>query len=133
MHNLMKSWIEKANNFRKNALIAKENNLYDIACFSAQQAVELVLKGLIVSKSGSRPFTHSLIELYEILEALDFESFPEEIINCLRILANHYLQARYPDSRFTEYTIEEAEKAIDCLDEVFDYVSKLLPENQDFE
>lgn len=101
MKEMIKDWLKKATSFRENAILAKENKLYDVACFSAQQAVELLLKRIIVANSGSRPFTHSLIELYEIIEAIDLGKFPEKIIDCLRTLANHYLQARYPDSKFT--------------------------------
>ncbi len=129
MKKMIKDWLKKATNFKANAILAKENKLYDIACFSAQQAAELLLKGIIVANSGSRPFTHSLIELYEIIEAIDLGKFPKEIVNCLRTLANHYLQARYPDSRFTDYTLEETEKALNCLEEVFEFASKFLPED----
>ncbi len=129
MKKMIKDWLKKATNFKENAILAKENKLYDVACFSAQQAVELLLKGIIVGNSGSRPFTHSLIELYEIIEAIDLGKFPKEIIDCLRTLANHYLQARYPDSRFTEYTLEETENAIKCLEDIFDFASKFLPQD----
>lgn len=129
MKEMIKDWLKKATNFKENAILAKKNKLYDVACFSAQQAVELLLKGIIVANSGSRPFTHSLIELYEIIEVIDLGKFPEEIIDCLRTLANHYLQARYPDSRFTDYTDEEADKALKCLEEVFVYANKFLQED----
>ena len=129
MKEMIRDWLKKAINFKENAILAKENKLFDVACFSAQQAVELLLKGIIVANSGSRPFTHSLIELYEIIEAIGLGKFPKEIIDCLGVLANHYLQARYPDSRFTEYSLEETEKTLKCLEKVFKYASKFLPED----
>jgi len=52
--------------------------LYDIACFSSQQAVELYLKGKIIAKSGSKPYTRSLVELLRIIEKLGYE-VPEDV------------------------------------------------------
>ena len=36
MKEMIKDWLKKATNFKKSAILAKENKLYDIACFSAQ-------------------------------------------------------------------------------------------------
>ena len=98
--------------------------LYDIACFSCQQAVEFYLKGKIIEKSGSKPYTHSLVELLRILEELGHE-VPEDIKKCAKRLAEHYTQARYPDARLTEYEREEAEEAIKCMERILEHV-KLL-------
>jgi len=53
----MMYWYKKSKNFEKNAKNALENDLYDIVCFSSHQAVELFLKGKIIDKSGSKPYT----------------------------------------------------------------------------
>lgn len=47
-------WCEKSKRFKINAKKALEMELYDIACFSCQQAIELYLKGKIIEKSGSK-------------------------------------------------------------------------------
>ena len=117
-------WFEKARRFFNSAELNFKNGLYDIASFSAHQAVEMLLKGLIVKKTGSKPFTHSLVELYEILETIDIK-FSDEIKSCLRTLTRHYTQSRYPDARIIDYDMEEAEEALNCMKKVFNYVESL--------
>lgn len=110
-------WFDKSESFRKNAENALNVELYDVACFSAQQAVELYLKGKIIDRSGSKPYTHSLVELLRIVEKLGYE-VPDTVRRCAKELGEHYTQARYPDARVTEYTREEAERAIKCMEEM---------------
>ena len=98
--------------------------LYDIACFSSQQAVELYLKGKIIAKSGSKPYTRSLVELVRIIEKLGYE-VPEDVMKCSKELGEHYTQARYPDARVTEYEKEEAGRAIKCMEEILNYAEVL--------
>ena len=82
-------WETKAQRFYRNALLSFENSIYDIACFSAHQAVELLLKGIIVEKTGSKPFTHSLVELGRILEDVGLR-LTDTVKRCLRELSKHY-------------------------------------------
>ncbi|MGB2728909.1 MAG: HEPN domain-containing protein [Halobacteriota archaeon] len=118
------TWFEKSKSFEKNAETALKMELYDIACFSSQQAVELYLKGKIIDKSGSKPYTHSLVELLKIIEKLGYE-MPDDIKKCAKELGEHYTQARYPDARITEYEKEEAEKAIKGMEEILKYAEVL--------
>jgi len=117
-------WYDKSKNFEKTARKAFELGLYDIACFSSQQAVELYLKGKIIDKSGSKPYTHSLVELLKIIEKLG-NKVPDEIKRCAKELGEHYTQARYPDARITEYERDEAERAIKCMEEILKYAEIL--------
>ena len=118
------NWYKKSENFAKNAKDALKSGLYDIACFSCHQAIELYLKGKIIDISGSKPYTHSLIELIEILEKFGYK-IQKNIKQCIIELNEHYIQARYPDARISEYTKNEAEKAIKCMEEILDYVKIL--------
>jgi len=118
-------WYEKARRFEKNAINAFESGLYDISCFSCQQAAELYLKGKIIEKSGSKPYTHSLVDLLRIVEKLGYE-VPDKVWKCARELGEHYTQARYPDARVAEYDREEAERAIRCMREVLRYAAEVL-------
>ena len=63
-------WLEKARFFYERARVDLEQGAYWAACFEAQQAVELILKGLQVGLSGSHEFTHDLARLLRGLEAL---------------------------------------------------------------
>ncbi len=118
------TWLEKLKSFEKNAENALKMELYDIACFSCQQAVELYLKGKIIDKSGSKPYTHSLVELLKIIGTLGHE-VPNDILKCAKELGEHYSQARYPDARITEYERDEAEKAMRCMEEILEYAKVL--------
>jgi HEPN domain-containing protein len=118
------NWYDKSKSFEKNAIKAIELGLYDIACFSCQQAVELYLKGKIIDKSGSKPYSHSLVELLKIIEKLG-NKVPDEIKKCAKELGEHYTQARYPDARITEYEKDEAKKAIKCMEKILKYVEIL--------
>ena len=118
------TWFEKSKSFEKNAVYALKMELYDITCFSCQQAVELYLKGKIIAKSGSKPYTHSLVELLEIIRKLGHE-VPHDIMKCAKELGEHYSQSRYPDARITEYEEDEAEKAMGCMKEILNYAKVL--------
>ncbi|MGQ4892394.1 MAG: HEPN domain-containing protein [Candidatus Njordarchaeia archaeon] len=120
----MVKWETKAMRFYKSALLNMENSIYDVACFSAHQAVELLLRGIIIEKTGSKPFTHSLLELGQILEEIGFR-FPDDVKKCLKELSKHYTQSRYPDARIVDYDKSEAEEAVECMRLVFDYVKHL--------
>ncbi|NHJ48721.1 MAG: HEPN domain-containing protein [Asgard group archaeon] len=130
MKELIEDWFKKAIYFKKNAKQAKENKLYDVVCFSAHQAVELLLKGIIENNGGgASPFTHSLIELHEEIITLNLRKFPEEIVKCLEILTKFYIDGKYPDS----CTEEEALNALNCMEEVFKYTNRFLLENKNTE
>jgi HEPN domain-containing protein len=116
------TWFEKSKSFEKNADNALKMDLYDITCFSCQQAVELYLKGKIIAKSGSKPYTHSLVELLKIIEKLGHE-VPNDILKCAKELGEHYSQS--PDARITEYEVDEAENAMRCMEGILKY-AKLL-------
>ncbi len=42
----------------------------------------------------------------------------DTVRRCAKELGEHYTQARYPDARVTEYTREEAERVIECMEEI---------------
>lgn len=62
--------------------------------------------------------THILIKLLKIVEKIGVE-VPDKIKTCAKELGGHYTQARYPDTRITEYEKYEAEKAIKCMGGAF--------------
>ena len=115
-------WLRKAERFEEEARDNLEKNRYDLACFSAQQASELRLKGLLIALTGARPYTHILTELAEAIKAAGVD-VPSHVEGCCRTLEEHYLQARYPDARMSEYRREEAVK---CMEVVRKYVEKIL-------
>ncbi len=118
----------KAQMYRDIALESIEKKRFDFAGFSAQQAVEFFLKGFLIELVGVRPYTHSLPELLAALNEAGIES-PPDVKDCVKSLAEHYIQARYPDARVTEYDHEEAIEAIKCMEVTLDFLTKIHTES----
>ncbi len=65
--NLPSEWVEKGDAFLRDAENHIRDGLYWLSCFEAQQAAELYLKGFLLAKAGTYPFTHDLAELLRLL------------------------------------------------------------------
>ena len=120
-------WFEKADMFRDVAIESIQKNRFDFASFTAQQAVEFYLKGLLIMRVGAKAYSHSLVQLMESL-ATPGSHIPDDIKRCIRELGEHYLQARYPDARVAEYTDDEAKEAIDCMEVCLDFLRRIRKE-----
>lgn len=119
-------WLIKARRFRDYAKEDLVNGRFDTAAFFAQQAVELLLKGVLIKLTGSRPITHSVSELLNYLGKILNRDIPNNVMRCAESLEQHYVQARYPDARINDYRRWEAEEAVRCMDEVWSYVQQLV-------
>ncbi|MEL9990056.1 MAG: HEPN domain-containing protein [Thermoproteus sp.] len=115
-------WIEKVARFRNSANRAFLEGDYDLACFLAQQAVELVLRGVLLREIGARPLTHSLYELAKRLAQLRGGDLDERLAKCAKSLEEHYIQARYPDARLGPYERWEAEGCLSCMEELWRWI-----------
>jgi len=85
------------------------NGLYWLSCFESQQAAELYLKGLIVAKAGTYPFTHDLAELLRVIKSLGFD-FPIELYVYADALSGEYILSRYPGRKPRVYNDETARR-----------------------
>lgn len=118
----IKRWLTKAHENLRVAESATREGFYSAACFHSQQAAELALKGLILHKLGIQPLTHSLTELAERVSEVEQLSLPS--LEDLRWLQDHYLQARYPNARLSEYSRDEAERALRIAKKVLEEVAE---------
>ena len=109
-------WVRKAEENLRAAYAMVDKGIYSAACFHAQQAAEMALKGIMIHLEGTQPLTHALAEMARMLKGRHSIALPDE--RELRWLQEHYLQARYPNARLSEYTAEEAERAISIAAEV---------------
>ncbi|MBI3343045.1 HEPN domain-containing protein [Candidatus Gottesmanbacteria bacterium] len=75
---------------------AAESTIYHLACFHAQQAVEKLLKALLVARGTVPPKTHSLRELYPV--ASRHVHGIEAHFSALKMLERYYAPTRYPDA-----------------------------------
>jgi HEPN domain-containing protein len=88
-------WLSFAREDLRAAEILLREDIFSLACFHAQQAVEKALKAALSSRDpeGSLPRTHSISELADRLGA-ERARFPEG----LDTLDAFYIPTRYPDA-----------------------------------
>lgn len=75
-------WLEAAGVDLRAAAVLLNEEIFEVACFHAQQAVEKALKGLLVERSGTHPKGHSRRRWRAESRRLD----------------EYYLPTRYPDA-----------------------------------
>ncbi len=122
--NEARTWFEFARTDLRVAELAKNDGLFNQACFHAHQAVEKLLKGFLLSRGQRVPRTHSLLELGKLARA---RGFPAELLEKIRILDAYYLPTRYPDSlpRLSDLPKSaEAEEALAVATEVWRWIQK---------
>ena len=83
----------------------------------------MCLKGAIVWRIGSHPFTHSLTELLEVVEKVGFD-VPEEAYREAEWLEPHYILARYPARGVKPYTMGTANRCIAAAELITSLVEK---------
>jgi len=108
---IAQKWLKKAEENFKAAELSMREGLYAVSCFHSQQAAEMALKAQIVLVLGSQPLSHALTDLAAELRAVGQPVSPS--VEDLSWLQDHYLQARYPNARLSEYTSQEAERAVE--------------------
>ncbi|NOZ88905.1 MAG: HEPN domain-containing protein [Crenarchaeota archaeon] len=105
-----------------------ERGDYNWACFKAQQAAELAVKGLLRGLGQPR-YGHSVARL--LLEAARLLSVepPSDVIDCGKLLDKLYIPTRYPDA-WSEgpphfyFTRRDAAEAIECARRVLAWVEE---------
>lgn len=108
----------------KHALI---NGFYDVACFLAEQSLQLYIKAVLLEQVGEYPRTHSirrlLGELSRILNSHELSEFISMNRARLTTLEDAYLMSRYYTR---EYEREDAEDMIKLVEETILLVNRKL-------
>lgn len=87
-------WLRYAENDRRAATHLYEAALYEQAAFHCQQAVEKLLKAIIVQQTQQRPpHTHDLRRLLELITNLAVD---EELAAHISAVSSLYIATRYP-------------------------------------
>lgn len=124
---IVQEWIKKAENDLLNAktVIKITNPPTDTICFHAQQCAEKYLEAFLISKDKEIIRTHNLRFLLEECKEFseDFEILGEEAI----ILNSYSIETRYPGD-FIEYTVEEAQRAIEMGEKIKKNIVKKMEE-----
>ncbi len=114
---IVQQWLRKSGhdlqNIRNN--LAAENIPTDTVCFHAQQAIEKLLKGVLVANARNISKTHDLVKL--LTDVADI--LPELLLyeDQLEDISEYGVGVRYPDD-FFEPTLEEARHAYEVALEI---------------
>lgn len=117
MRRAAQKWLKQA----RHDLHMAEKNIsiagYDVACFLAHQAVEKLLKAVIIAEGKKPPRSHYLDELGKVL------ALPVDVSDALNELSGDYMMSRYPDVGdavpFEEYDRETAMEKVAIAKAVF--------------
>jgi HEPN domain-containing protein len=99
------------------------------ACFLAEQAAELALKGLLHG-IGAGAWGHDLVALGDVLAEQAGRSRVTPLAPALRRLSRHYIPARYPDAHpsgtpAAHYGPDDSDQALADSAEVFAAIDAL--------
>lgn len=113
----------RALDFLEQARLALSRGSYDVACFLAEQALQLYLKHVLLEVAGDYPRTHSVRALLgEVARALGSRGL-EEFVRAnrarLSALEDAYLMARY---FVKHYEKEDAEDMLRLVEEALEAV-----------
>lgn len=123
------NWFEFA---REDLIVAKaslKEQVFNLACFHAQQGVEKMLKGYLTCKDQRVPKIHFLDELLELCIKMDARF--NELKDVCNSLDDYYIPTRYPDalpgtSPQGMPGKEEAREAIAGLEKVMNFMQGKL-------
>lgn len=131
-------WRGEAGQAAKAARLQADAGLHNWACFLAEQAAQLAVKGLLHGV-GRGAWGHDLVALGERLaEALEMPA-PQTVLAAFQRLSRHYIPARYPDAHPSgtaggHYGEQDVRDALGDLDSVLEYVDdrwRALEEGED--
>jgi len=118
-------WRREADRALQGARVQAEAGLHNWACFAAEQASQLAMKGLLHGL-GKAPWGHDLKGFGEAVEQGGLE-LSDDLALRLRRLGRHYIPARYPDvhaagSAGDQYEEAESSEAIADAEAVLAFV-----------
>jgi HEPN domain-containing protein len=122
-------YLKQGNHTLKSARSDMDEGDNDWACFKAQQAVELILKGFLRAL-GKAATGHSTGRLLEYISEMNI-AIPKEIVSCCRELDKVYIPSRYPDAYawgapMDYYSEDNASDSIKCAEKVLNFIQGLI-------
>src|SRR5919204_25162 len=118
-------WRGEADRALTGAWALGDLGLHNWACFGAEQAAQLALKGLLHGIGGA-PWGHDLPDLGRRASELGLPP-PPEVIAAVHRLGRHYIPARYPDAHASgppgeHYGQADAVQAFEDAEAILGYV-----------
>jgi HEPN domain-containing protein len=120
-------WREEADRALGGAAREAKAENHNWSCFLAEQAAQLAVKALLHGL-GRAPWGHDLEELTRAVGAAGIELSPE-VEAAARLLARHYIPARYPDahpasSPGSRYVPEDSAGALGAAEALLAFVDR---------
>lgn len=112
-------WLRYAGVDRQAAKHLLDAGDYETCAFHCQQAVEKLLKAIIVKQTGEPPpYAHDLLTLLKKISGIEVEESMAESINAVD---SYYIGTRYPLDVVDPGTFKKplAEKAVQQTEEIF--------------
>lgn len=118
-------WVEQAEIDLESAKVNFEQKIYYVAAFFCQQAIEKMMKAVIMFKTNTTPpNAHNLRELGELV------GLPAELMTKARKLSRDFILSRYPDAAGDVpakiYDKQIAQESLSNAKELFEWLEKQL-------
>ncbi len=111
--------LERSRRFYETALIQIDRGFYDLAAFSLEQSLQLLLKACLLQLGADYPRTHSIRKLLELVGEISGRREIEELLNQFSVelgaLEDAYISSRYIAR---DYRREEVERLRRVVEEV---------------
>ncbi len=119
----IQAWLEYAEADRRSAHSAMGADDYRDVAFHCQQAVEKLLKAVIVQQTGQRPpYEHNLWKLWQGISGI---MCPPDVQQVLAALNPHYFLTRYPGVG-VEYDLVAAQEMIERMERVWQWLTEIV-------
>jgi len=124
----VKALVKRGKNFLKSASENTKRGFYDVACFEADQAIQLMLKAYILKLGGGIPKTHSirrlLVELVKLPgKEAEAKAFISKNRSNLLMLEESYLKTRYS---IESYEVSDARLCLAIARKTIKFVGGIL-------
>jgi len=119
----VQAWLEYAEADRRSAYNAMGADDYRDVAFHCQQAVEKLLKAVIVQQTGQRPpYEHNLWKLWQHISNI---TCPPDVQQVLAALNPHYFLTRYPGVG-VEYDLIAARELVERMERIWQWLTETV-------
>jgi HEPN domain-containing protein len=117
------AWLEYAEADCHSAYNAMAAADYRDVAFHCQQAVEKLLKAVIVQQTGQRPpYQHNLWRLWQHISGI---ACPPDVQAAMAALNPHYFLSRYPGVGI-EYDLEAAQELVERMERIWQWLTRTV-------
>lgn len=124
-----KRWLDQGIRDSESAVKVKDQGIYELSCFLAQQAAEKLLKAFLYYQGESPVVGHSTFYLAK--QCQQYDSRFKKIQRACKRLDAFYIPTRYPNGLvegvpYEVFDVDDAEQGLKDLDEIKSLVKNLL-------